>query len=132
MHTVEHVLAAVAALEIDDLVIEMDGPEPPIMDGSAAPFFDALAWRGIVEQRRRRCSISRRASRCGDVDGESMYEVLPATSLELDVDDRFPHPLIGEQTRLLPRDARRASRASWRGRGRSASCTRSRRCARRG
>src|SRR6476661_3616419 len=35
VHTVEHVLAAVHALEIDDLVISLDGPEPPIMDGSA-------------------------------------------------------------------------------------------------
>ncbi|MEO7962690.1 MAG: UDP-3-O-acyl-N-acetylglucosamine deacetylase, partial [Gemmatimonadaceae bacterium] len=33
LHTVEHVLAAVAARELDDLVIEMDGPEPPILDG---------------------------------------------------------------------------------------------------
>ncbi|HYW33304.1 MAG TPA: UDP-3-O-acyl-N-acetylglucosamine deacetylase, partial [Gemmatimonas sp.] len=37
LHTVEHVLAAVGALGIDDLSIEMDGPEPPIMDGSAEP-----------------------------------------------------------------------------------------------
>ena len=42
MHTVEHVLAAVGAMEIDDLVIEMSGPEPPIADGSAKPFVDAL------------------------------------------------------------------------------------------
>jgi UDP-3-O-acyl-N-acetylglucosamine deacetylase len=38
VHTVEHVHAAVAALGIDDLVISLDGPEPPIMDGSAGPF----------------------------------------------------------------------------------------------
>ena len=37
VHTVEHVLAAVHALELDDLEISMDGPEPPIMDGSAGP-----------------------------------------------------------------------------------------------
>ena len=42
-HTVEHVLAVVMAHEIDDLLIEMDGPEPPILDGSAQPFFEALA-----------------------------------------------------------------------------------------
>jgi UDP-3-O-acyl-N-acetylglucosamine deacetylase len=42
VHTVEHVLAAVHALGLDDLVISMDGPEPPIMDGSAGPFFEAL------------------------------------------------------------------------------------------
>src|SRR5687768_3624636 len=36
VHTVEHVLAAVAAHDIDDLTIAMDGPEPPILDGSAS------------------------------------------------------------------------------------------------
>ena len=35
IHTVEHVLAAVAGAEVDDITIELDGPEPPIMDGSA-------------------------------------------------------------------------------------------------
>ena len=48
VHTVEHVLAAVAALEIDDLLISLDGPEPPIMDGSAGPFFEALRAAGIA------------------------------------------------------------------------------------
>ena len=49
LHTVEHVLAAIAGLEIDDLTIEMDAPEPPIMDGSARPFLDALQAAGVVE-----------------------------------------------------------------------------------
>src|SRR5690349_24666913 len=43
IHTVEHVLAAVAAHVIDDLTIELTGPEPPILDGSVQPYFDALA-----------------------------------------------------------------------------------------
>src|SRR5690349_2656333 len=43
IHTVEHLLAAVAAHEIDDLTIELTGPEPPILDGSVQPYFDALA-----------------------------------------------------------------------------------------
>src|SRR5258705_9136322 len=43
IHTVEHVLAAVAAHLIDDLTIELTGPEPPILDGSVQPYFDALA-----------------------------------------------------------------------------------------
>src|SRR5688500_17295848 len=42
LHTVEHVLAAVAGAEIDDLLIELNAPEPPILDGSARPFLDAL------------------------------------------------------------------------------------------
>src|SRR5204862_778803 len=43
IHTVEHVLAAVAAHAIDDLTIELTGPEPPILDGSVQPYFEALA-----------------------------------------------------------------------------------------
>jgi len=46
IHTVEHLLAAVAAHEIDDLTIELSGPEPPILDGSVLPYFEALAQAG--------------------------------------------------------------------------------------
>jgi UDP-3-O-[3-hydroxymyristoyl] N-acetylglucosamine deacetylase/3-hydroxyacyl-[acyl-carrier-protein] dehydratase len=96
VHTVEHVLAAVLARGLDDVVLELNGPEPPVMDGSAQPFVDALREAGIAEQ-------------AGDVhylqlrspvrvcDGDSIYEALPATSLELDVTIDFPHPLIGKQ-----------------------------------
>jgi UDP-3-O-[3-hydroxymyristoyl] N-acetylglucosamine deacetylase / 3-hydroxyacyl-[acyl-carrier-protein] dehydratase len=96
LHTVEHVLAAVAGAEIDDLLIEMDAPEPPIMDGSAAPFLDALA-------------AARVATHAGEpdvlvldepvrvIDGESVYEAFPSDRLQLDVSIDFPHPLIGRQ-----------------------------------
>jgi UDP-3-O-[3-hydroxymyristoyl] N-acetylglucosamine deacetylase/3-hydroxyacyl-[acyl-carrier-protein] dehydratase len=97
LHTVEHVLAAVAGLEVDDLLIEMDGPEPPILDGSAQPFVDALLRVGL-------------ADRPGDVqyltpsrsiavtDGESAYEVQPAPALSVKVTIDFPHRLIGRQS----------------------------------
>src|SRR5437016_6659355 len=49
IHTVEHVLAAVAAHEIDDLTVELTGPEPPILDGSIAPYFAALTKAQPVE-----------------------------------------------------------------------------------
>src|SRR5690606_4357357 len=48
--TVEHCLSALAALRIDNLFIELDGPEIPIGDGSAKVFFDALLEAGMVEQ----------------------------------------------------------------------------------
>jgi UDP-3-O-[3-hydroxymyristoyl] N-acetylglucosamine deacetylase/3-hydroxyacyl-[acyl-carrier-protein] dehydratase len=47
--TVEHALAAAAGLSIDNLLIELDGPEVPILDGSAKPFSDAMIQAGIVE-----------------------------------------------------------------------------------
>ncbi len=46
VHTVEHVLAALYALGIDNAVIEMDGPEPPIADGSSAPYLDLIKHTG--------------------------------------------------------------------------------------
>ncbi len=48
--TVEHALAALVGLEIDNVLLEIDGPEMPIMDGSSKPFVDALLSVGIVEQ----------------------------------------------------------------------------------
>jgi UDP-3-O-[3-hydroxymyristoyl] N-acetylglucosamine deacetylase / 3-hydroxyacyl-[acyl-carrier-protein] dehydratase len=96
LHTVEHVLAAVAGAEIDDLVIEMDAPEPPILDGSARPFLDALTDAGVVEHSGRvRYLHLREPVRV--IDGESVYEAFPSEYLRVDVTIDFPHPLIGRQ-----------------------------------
>lgn len=50
IHTVEHTLAALVGLQIDNVLIQLDGPEPPIMDGSSIKFVDALRDAGIEEQ----------------------------------------------------------------------------------
>lgn len=50
VHTVEHVLAAVVGLQIDNLVIEMDGIEPPVGDGSAMPYVEKLIEAGLLTQ----------------------------------------------------------------------------------
>jgi UDP-3-O-[3-hydroxymyristoyl] N-acetylglucosamine deacetylase/3-hydroxyacyl-[acyl-carrier-protein] dehydratase len=50
VHTVEHILAAIVGLEIDNIVVELDNVEPPIMDGSAKPFVDALTKAGFEMQ----------------------------------------------------------------------------------
>jgi UDP-3-O-[3-hydroxymyristoyl] N-acetylglucosamine deacetylase/3-hydroxyacyl-[acyl-carrier-protein] dehydratase len=50
IHTVEHVLAALGGLQIDNLIVELDANEPPLGDGSAKPFVDVLLKAGIVEQ----------------------------------------------------------------------------------
>jgi len=97
LHTVEHVLAAVVGAGLDDIVIEMDGPEPPILDGSARPFFDALRGAGVAEnggttQELRLEQVVRL------VDGESVYVVHPADQLEVEVSIDFAHPVVGAQT----------------------------------
>src|SRR5947209_8390892 len=50
VHTVEHVLAAIVGLQIDNIVVELDNIEPPICDGSAAPFVRALQQAGFEIQ----------------------------------------------------------------------------------
>ena len=49
MGTIEHLMAALAAAEVDDLIIEIDAPEVPVFDGSAAPFLFLIESAGIVE-----------------------------------------------------------------------------------
>ena len=96
LHTVEHVLAAAAASGIDDLRIEMDGPEPPILDGSAGPFFDALAEAGVAPSAG--CAEYLELSEpVRVIDGESVYEAFPANELSVEVTIEFSHPLIGRQ-----------------------------------
>jgi len=55
--TIEHLMAAFAALGVDNVVVELDGPETPIMDGSALPFLDILDRVGLREQDAPRRSI---------------------------------------------------------------------------
>ncbi len=97
VHTVEHLLAAVAGLEVDDLMVELDGPEPPIGDGSAGPFVDLLHRAGMAQQpgtvQYFRVSEPVRVS-----DGDARYEAYPADGLELDVSIEFAHPLVGRQS----------------------------------
>jgi UDP-3-O-[3-hydroxymyristoyl] N-acetylglucosamine deacetylase/3-hydroxyacyl-[acyl-carrier-protein] dehydratase len=95
-HTVEHVLAAAVGQEIDDLLIELDASEPPIMDGSARPFVEAIERAGIVERGGSVEYLDLKAP-VRVVDGDAVYEARPATRLSLDITIDFPHPLIGRQ-----------------------------------
>ena len=97
VHTVEHVLAAVAALGITDLAILMDGPEPPILDGSSARFFEALADAGLASLEGHP-EILTLTEPVRIIDGESVYEAYPSEKLELEVTIEFEHRWIGRQS----------------------------------
>jgi len=97
LHTVEHVLAAVSGLGIDDLEITMDGPEPPIADGSAAPFLAALVAAGVAPSAGTADYLTVQEP-FTHVHGESEYEVSPSDGLDLEVCIDFPHHLVGTQT----------------------------------
>jgi len=96
LHTVEHVLAAVVGAGVDDVVVEMDAAEPPILDGSARPFLDALRSVGVVGNGGTADEL-RLGERVRVVDGESVYIADPSSALDLEVSITFAHPLVGTQ-----------------------------------
>ena len=95
--TVEHLLAAVTAHAIDDLTVELSGPEPPIVDGSCAPYFTALAEAGPAETGGEPTVVTVQAP-FTVTEGDATYIVAPAKGLRLTVTIEWPHPLIGRQT----------------------------------
>ncbi len=97
VQTVEHLLAAAAALELDDLVVEIDGPEPPIGDGSFSPYLQALEAAGVAEQPGEPV-VYRVLAPFQLVEADSSYVVAPAKSLRLTTTIEWPHPLIGRQS----------------------------------
>ena len=120
--TAEHVLAALSGLGIDNAMIEIDGAEVPIMDGSAAAFVTAIDQAGVVT-----LPVPRRYIRILKpvrvaADGGAYGELRPYSHgfrIELDID--FDHPLIGRQGVALDIEPRPSARSS-RARAPSASC----------
>jgi UDP-3-O-[3-hydroxymyristoyl] N-acetylglucosamine deacetylase len=95
--TVEHCLSTIAALRIDNLFIELDGPEIPIGDGSAAPFLEAILAAGLAEQSEpRRYAYITQPIFMGD-ENKHAY-VSPYNGLRISATIEFPHPRIGHQT----------------------------------
>jgi len=96
--TAEHVLAALTGLGIDNAIIEIDGPEVPIMDGSSAPFVAAIDQAGVVTLSAPRHLI-KVLKPVRVAQGESFGELRPyAHGFRLDVEIQFNHPTIGRQT----------------------------------
>lgn len=96
VHTIEHLLSALAGARIDNVVVELDAAEPPAGDGSARPFLDVIRGAGVVEQD----APARVIELGGSVtvtDGQSRYVASPADLFEVSATIRFDHPLIGRQ-----------------------------------
>jgi UDP-3-O-[3-hydroxymyristoyl] N-acetylglucosamine deacetylase len=99
--TVEHLLAALSGLNVDNVMIEMDGPEAPIMDGSAAAFVAAIDQVGVVAQSRRRRHV--KILKTVRVEcGRGFAELRPADrGFHLDVEIDFAAAAIGRQRRAF-------------------------------
>jgi UDP-3-O-[3-hydroxymyristoyl] N-acetylglucosamine deacetylase len=99
--TVEHVLAALRGMGVDNATIEIDGPEAPIMDGSAAAFVTAIDQAGIVSQSapRRYIQVLKPVQ---VAIGDSFGELRPhAQGFRAEVEIDFANPVIGRQTYAL-------------------------------
>ena len=96
--TIEHLLASLAGLGIDNLWIELDGPEVPIMDGSALPFVEGILETGLLRQDAPRSFLSV-LSPVSVSEGDKRLVIFPGNDLRITYAIDFPHPSIGYQER---------------------------------
>src|SRR5579884_3047648 len=99
--TAEHLLAALRGLNVDNVVIEIDGPEVPILDGSAAAFVDALDQAGLTSRAlpRRYIEVIKPVRVARD---KALGELRPyAHGFRVEAEIDFDHPLIGRQALAL-------------------------------
>jgi UDP-3-O-acyl N-acetylglucosamine deacetylase len=104
VHTIEHMLSAVYALGIDNLIIEMNANEPPVLDGSSQDFFDALQKAGIQEQSAPKHYLTP-TEPFEYRDKETVISLTPSDRLTLTSEIQFKHPLIQQQSITFDVDA---------------------------
>jgi UDP-3-O-[3-hydroxymyristoyl] N-acetylglucosamine deacetylase len=95
--TVEHLLSALYGMGIDNAYIELDNFEVPILDGSAAPYTEAIARVGATRQRTQRQYIRIKKPFVLE-EGEKKLGIYPSDTFTVQYDIDFPHPLIGKQS----------------------------------
>ena len=101
--TVEHILAAFAGLGIDNALIDLDGPEVPIMDGSSASFIFLIESAGIEEQNTSK-KFLRIKKKIRVRDGEKYAEFKPYNGYRISFEIDFDHPMIKSKLTKLSVD----------------------------
>lgn len=94
--TVEHLLAALAGLGIDNCVIDLSAPEVPIMDGSAGPFVFLIQSAGVVEQQAAKKFI-RIKRKITVEDGDKVASLLPFDGFKVSFTIDFDHPVFRDR-----------------------------------
>lgn len=109
--TVEHLLSALAGLGIDNLYVDIDAPEIPIMDGSAAPFLYLILSAGIVEQH-----ASKRFIRIKKPvefrKGDAWARLIPYEGFKASFDIQFNHPAVSATRQSMELDFSKQAYAS--------------------
>ena len=95
--TVEHLLAAVRGMDLDNLTIEVGGDEIPIMDGSAASYVFLINQAGICRQNKSKKILALKSEFFLQEDGK-WIKGYPSDNFRVDYNIDFPHPLVGEQS----------------------------------
>ncbi|MBK9450437.1 MAG: bifunctional UDP-3-O-[3-hydroxymyristoyl] N-acetylglucosamine deacetylase/3-hydroxyacyl-ACP dehydratase [Bacteroidetes bacterium] len=102
VHTVEHTLAALAGLQIDNCLIDLDGPEPPIMDGSSVVFIEALMRAGLHEQQAdREFFVVDQPIHYYESDRQVDLAALPMDDFRVTVMIDYNSPVLGSQHATL-------------------------------
>ncbi|MHC8508561.1 MAG: UDP-3-O-acyl-N-acetylglucosamine deacetylase [Rhodospirillales bacterium] len=94
--TVEHLMAALAGCGVDNCEIHIDGPEIPIMDGSAQAFVSAIAGAGVTAQSAPR-RVIRILEEVSAAEGDASASIAPAESFRVDVEIAYDNDIIGCQ-----------------------------------
>jgi UDP-3-O-[3-hydroxymyristoyl] N-acetylglucosamine deacetylase len=94
--TIEHLMAALAALGVDNAVVELDGPELPIMDGSAGPFVELIDRAGLKRQDAPRRYIEI-VEPIEVIEGDKRAALVPAERFEMSFEIAFTSAAIGAQ-----------------------------------
>lgn len=96
--TVEHILSALYAMGIDNALIELDGPEVPIMDGSALPFVEAIKQAGLVVQEadREYFEVEETITYTDEESGAELV-LMPSDKYEITTMIDFDSPILGQQ-----------------------------------
>lgn len=96
--TVEHLMSALYAMEVDNVLVELDGPEVPIMDGSAAAFVDMIKEAGIVEQEdEREIFVCEEPIVYQDEETGAELMLMPSDAYEVTTMIDFDSPVLGQQ-----------------------------------
>ncbi|OQY20493.1 MAG: UDP-3-O-[3-hydroxymyristoyl] N-acetylglucosamine deacetylase [Desulfobacteraceae bacterium 4572_35.1] len=98
--TIEHFMAALTACHIDNLHVYIDGPEVPIMDGSAAPFINLLQKTGVsrLNTSRKMLVINKPIKL---VEGDKQISIIPSRFFKISFSLSFNHPCVREQHRSV-------------------------------
>ena len=95
--TIEHLLAALVGMEVDNIYAEVDAGEIPVLDGSASPFVRLIRTAGVIPQTRRQSYVKITQS-IEVIDGARRVRIEPCSTPKITYSIHYDHPLIQTQT----------------------------------